>query len=193
MRTRWAKILKFKMLLLKAAVVAILVIAVCAIVYFKVSTDVIFTLLAAVVLPVVIFWHQKLRGPKFKIHPSPINPIELYWYQDEAFGDLDIIVSNEGAKVGIISEIEVLEGNRVSENIKCSPRHAITTPPPFGLPTAIIRGKPLKMPLSLAVTDRAQRRETYRIRIRVKGSDTCETEEFDVRMPEGAPDAEYGT
>lgn len=195
---RWGKILKFKMSLPKAAALAILVIVVGAIVfvYYKVSIDVIqtVTLLAVVVLSIVTFWYQTLRGPKFKINPSPIGTIELRWDQGLVVGDLPIVVSNEGAKVGTIFDIEVLEGNQISENIECHLRHM---PPsissPFLLPIAIRVGEPLRIFLLLIATDRAQIGETYRIRIRVKGSDTCETEEFDVRIPESAPNAEYGT
>jgi len=136
-----------------------------------------FALLAVVVLSAVTFWYQTLRSPKFKIHPSRIGPIELYWHQDEAVGDLNIIVSNEGAKIGTISEIDVLEGGQVSENIKCYPIQPLDR-----LPAAIRVGEPISVHLRLKATDMAQR-ETYRIRIRVKGSDTCETEEFDVKMP----------
>ena len=194
---RWGKILKFKMSLPKAAALALLVIVVGAIVfvYYKVSIDVIqtVTLLAVVVLSIVTFWYQTLRSPKFKINPSPIGTIELYWDQGLAFGDLPIIVSNEGAKVGTISDIEVLEGNQVSENIECHLRQIPQIPSPFILPTAIRVGEPLRVLLRLAATDRAQIGETYMIRIRVKGADTCETEEFEVRMPKRAPNGIFGT
>lgn len=194
-RARWREILKFKMPLSKAAALGILVIVIGTIVYFKVSVDAIqtFALLAVIVLSAVTFWYQTLRSPKFKINPSPIGTIELYWDQGFAFGDLVIIVSNEGAKVGTISDIEVLEGNQVSENIECHLRQIPQIPSPFILPTAIRVGEPLRILLRLAATDRAQIGEIYRIRIRVKGSDTCETEEFDVKMPKRPPNGIFGT
>jgi len=196
-RARWRGILKFKMSLSKAAASAILVIVFGTIVsvHYEVSIDVIQTvvLLAIVILSVVTFWYQTLRSPKFKINPSPIGTIELYWDQGLAFGDLVIIVSNEGAKVGTISDIEVLEGNQVSENIEYHLRQIPQIPSPFILPTAIRVGEPLRILLRLAATDRAQIGEIYRIRIRVKGSDTCETEEFDVKMPKRPPNGIFGT
>lgn len=193
---RWGKILKFKMSLPKAAALAILVIVIGTIVsvYYKVSIDVIqtVTLLAVVVLSIVTFWYQTLRGPKFKINPSPIGTIELRWDQGLVVGDLPIVVSNEGAKVGTIFDIEVLEGNQISENIECHLRHMPQISSPFILPTAIRVGEPLRILLRLMAIDREKIGETYRIRIRVKGQDTYETEEFDVRMPKRPPNGIFG-
>jgi len=193
---------------ISSAVVIVIVIVIAAIgggtiaiyyfkvpIYFKAPIDVIqtFALVAAVVLSAVTFWYRTLRNPKFKINPSPIGTIELYWDQGFAFRDLDIIVSNEGAKVGTISDIKVLEGNQVSENIEWAPRHEFNAPPPFALLTAIRVGTPLRIPLRLSATNKAQIGETYRIRIQVKGSDTCATKEFDARMPKRPPKGIFGT